>query len=105
MKKNILISISLLLINISIGQSIGLKIKDIPIQWKSLPSNNLKSNKTQFPLHLNSKTKSIAFISPYKYADQLGFVCKWELKMDERSKNQVRFRLGSYDYVNKLEGK
>jgi hypothetical protein len=49
--------------------------------------------------------KSLAFTSPYNHRDQLGFVCKWELKMDVKTKNPVRFRLGSYDYVNKLEGK
>ena len=45
------------------------------------------------------------FTSPYNYADDLGFFCKWELKADKKTKQPVRFRLGSYDYVNHLEGK
>ncbi len=49
-------------------------------------------------------TPSFYFKSPFSYRDQLGFICKWELDRD-KIKKPVRFRLGSYDYVNRLEGK
>jgi len=40
--------------------------------------------------------------SPY---ENWGFVCKWENNNDQQLQMPVRFRLGTLDYVNKLEGK
>jgi len=34
-----------------------------------------------------------------------GFVCKWENNNDKQLQMPIRFRLGTLDYVNKLEGK
>lgn len=48
---------------------------------------------------------SLVFKSPYKHRDHLGFFCKWELKLDKQVSHPVRFRLGSVDYVNRMEGK
>lgn len=45
------------------------------------------------------------FKTPYRYEDDLGFFCKVELKWDKKLVRPFRFRLGSYDYVNRLEGK
>jgi len=45
------------------------------------------------------------FRSPYDHHDALGFFCKWELKMDKQVRQAIRFRLGSVDYVNRMEGK
>lgn len=39
------------------------------------------------------------------YVDQLPFFCKMEHKMSINARIPVRIRLGSLDYVNKLEGK
>lgn len=39
------------------------------------------------------------------YADQLPFFCKIEFKMEQKTKIPVRFRLGSVDYVDRLEKK
>lgn len=49
-----------------------------------------------------SETKGIP--SAFCYKD-LGFFCKIELKLDKITVTPIRFRLGSLDYTNNLEGK
>ncbi|MEM9884928.1 MAG: hypothetical protein AAF849_03480 [Bacteroidota bacterium] len=39
------------------------------------------------------------------YWNNLGFFCKVEIKMEQKTQFPVRFRLGSVDYVDRLEGK
>lgn len=40
----------------------------------------------------------------YQY-DDLSFFCKWEVQLEQSARIPVKFRLGSVDYVDWLEGK
>lgn len=39
------------------------------------------------------------------YVQQLGFFCRKELELDKRIALPIRFRLGSKEYVDRMEGK
>lgn len=47
----------------------------------------------------------ISVISPRFYSGHLGFFCKKELQLDKITPVPVRFRLGSFEYVNWMEQK
>lgn len=44
-------------------------------------------------------------VSPALYVERFGFFCRQEWKLEKASGVAFRFRLGSLDYVNRLEGK
>jgi hypothetical protein len=44
-------------------------------------------------------------LSPQFYSSQLGFFCKQEIKFDKITKIPFRFRLGSVEQCDRLEGK
>lgn len=48
---------------------------------------------------------NIPFLSANYYATQLGFFCKQELKFEKVVKIPFKFRLGSVEDCDKLEGK
>ncbi len=50
-------------------------------------------------------TGKMPFLSPDYYARRLGFFCKQEIKFDKVTRVPFRFRLGSVEECDRLEGK
>ena len=49
--------------------------------------------------------KPNVFIRPDYISLKQGFICKQEWKFEKKTRLPLRLRLGSLEYVNKLEGK
>ena len=50
-------------------------------------------------------SKKLVFLSPNFYASQLSFFCRQEIRLDKAAKLGFRFRLGSVEQCDLLEGK
>jgi hypothetical protein len=70
------------------------------IRFQMKPISNVTITKAD-----SLKYNTVNILSPNHYVKGLAFFCKQELQFEKRTKIPFRFRLGSLDYVNKLEGK
>jgi hypothetical protein len=84
-----------------------------PAQQKPVSNNNcLLLSQYKTPWQSFSLNKSLAVPNAQKiflpadfYAAQLGFFCRQEIKLDKVTKIPFRFRLGSVEQCDWLEGK
>ena len=87
----------------------GIFAQQIYIKSDHLLVQVLAKNSTPRPLTFYLPQKNIVspkpFLSPQFYSSQLGFFCKQEIKFDKISKIPFRFRLGSVEQCDRLEGK
>ena len=68
-------------------------------------SDNVFNCLVERPIQYSQKFSLREFASKWRYDDHLGFFCKKELQLDKITTVPIRFRLGSLDYVNWMEGK
>ncbi len=77
------------------------KEKMLLLQMARKPAAPMLLLPTIYPVTIVSNP----FLSPAFYSMQLGFFCKQEIKFDKLTKIPFRFRLGSVEECDRLEGK
>ena len=71
------------------------------------PGTSQKSSITNYvlPQKLILINDPLQIVHPNLYTAQFGFFCRKEWELEKRTYIPFKFRLGSLEYVNKMEGK
>lgn len=77
---------------------------DLTLPEKQTEINPLTHQLSE-PASTGSSQADFNMVHPSSYYEQLGFFCRKEIQLQKVTTVPVKFRLGSYDYVNWLEGK
>ncbi len=95
-----LLFLSSLHLHAQLGVKMESIVKYVPVtKRKTLHTTGKPKSKEQGYSLMNKEVQS------YKSKGYEAFFCRMETKLDKKLKTPIRFRLGSYDYVNGLEGK
>ena len=81
-------------------QNIGISLNNKALY--SYKNENIAKNNVKYNKNLTKTVPSIPLAYDY---NKLAFFCKLEVRCDKQTATPIRFRLGSLQYANFLEGK